>query len=334
MPVAQKKDGKKEKTKRKMNIREMKEKAAEVVDEEPRGEEEDDEGDATTPSEIDPYTVLGVSPNASAAEIKRAYRRLALVHHPDKAGSDKTSAAAAHTRFQELVFAYGILSDPEKRKLYDATGNLENTGLFGDSDSKYGWKEFYDDMYQKAVTTEMIEADKKEYRDSGEERADILKFYTESKGNMNVVFENVVHSSVLEDEARFREIINAAIGEGTVKAYKAYAKESRATMSRRRKHAEREEHEAEELAKELGISAFRGDNTKSSEDELGALIRKRQQDRMGSFLDDLEQKYGAGPSSKKRKHNKGGKSVAMEGTPDISEEAFLATQKKVLNKSK
>ncbi|MGB7211681.1 MAG: J domain-containing protein [Gemmatimonadales bacterium] len=63
----------------------------------------------------DLYQVLGVSDTADAAEIKKAYRRLAKQHHPD-ANPDKPSASE---RFKEISEAHGVLSDPEKRKQYD-----------------------------------------------------------------------------------------------------------------------------------------------------------------------------------------------------------------------
>ena len=61
----------------------------------------------------DYYDVLGVSPDAGAAEIKRAYRQLARRYHPDISGEDRTTA------FLEVARAYQVLGDPQRRRSYD-----------------------------------------------------------------------------------------------------------------------------------------------------------------------------------------------------------------------
>jgi curved DNA-binding protein len=66
----------------------------------------------------DYYKILGVSKSASPEEIKKAYRKLALKHHPDR-NKGNTSAEAA---FKDLNEAYAVLRDPEKRKQYDMFG--------------------------------------------------------------------------------------------------------------------------------------------------------------------------------------------------------------------
>jgi molecular chaperone DnaJ len=67
----------------------------------------------------DYYEVLGIGKSASADDIKRAYRRLAMKYHPDKNPGDKE----AETKFKECAEAYEVLSDPEKRQRYDKFGH-------------------------------------------------------------------------------------------------------------------------------------------------------------------------------------------------------------------
>ncbi|MSR07642.1 MAG: molecular chaperone DnaJ [Gemmatimonadetes bacterium] len=66
----------------------------------------------------DYYEVLGVERTASEAELKKAYRQLALQHHPDRNNGDK----AAEEQFKELTEAYEVLRDPDKRTRYDRYG--------------------------------------------------------------------------------------------------------------------------------------------------------------------------------------------------------------------
>lgn len=67
---------------------------------------------------IDYYKILGVEKNASADDIRKAYRKLARKHHPDLNPNDKE----AHKKFQQVNEANEVLSDPEKRKKYDQYG--------------------------------------------------------------------------------------------------------------------------------------------------------------------------------------------------------------------
>ncbi|HEX3310205.1 MAG TPA: DnaJ domain-containing protein, partial [Streptosporangiaceae bacterium] len=67
---------------------------------------------------LDYYVILGVERSAGAAELRRAYRTLALRFHPDRAGIQSTEV------FQRISEAYGVLSDQAKRKQYDEARRL------------------------------------------------------------------------------------------------------------------------------------------------------------------------------------------------------------------
>lgn len=75
----------------------------------------------------DYYKVLGVSKTATSDELKKAYRKLALEHHPDRGGDDK--------EFKKINEAYQVLSDPQKRARYDQFGSA---GASGPSAGGYG----------------------------------------------------------------------------------------------------------------------------------------------------------------------------------------------------
>lgn len=96
-------------------------------------------------SKLDYYDVLGVGPEASQDEIKRAFRKLAFKYHPDR-----NKMPNAEEKFKEASEAYAILSDPEKRKQYDARGfegikeqykqeDIYNSGTFRDTFSEFGF---------------------------------------------------------------------------------------------------------------------------------------------------------------------------------------------------
>ena len=70
-----------------------------------------------------PYVLLGVEPTASAADIQKAYRKLAKKHHPDLNPGDKS----AEDRFKDISVAYNLLGDAEKRKRFDA-GEIDASG--------------------------------------------------------------------------------------------------------------------------------------------------------------------------------------------------------------
>ena len=101
------------------------------------------EGGIDMTGKRDYYEVLGVDRNADAAAIKKAYRKLAKKYHPD------TNAGNRHAEqmFKEATEAYEVLSDPEKKKLYDRFGHAAfdgsaQGGTYGGADSAGGFQGF------------------------------------------------------------------------------------------------------------------------------------------------------------------------------------------------
>jgi molecular chaperone DnaJ len=88
----------------------------------------------------DYYEVLGVSKQATPAEIKKAYRKLAIANHPDKNPGDK----AAEDRFKEATEAYEVLSDEKKRSTYDQFGFAGIDGMAGGHDYSNVYSDFSD----------------------------------------------------------------------------------------------------------------------------------------------------------------------------------------------
>ena len=87
----------------------------------------------------DYYAVLGVSRDASAEDIKKAFRKLARKHHPDVAGDKKT----AEEKFKEINEAYEVLGDPAKREKYDRLGaGWQHDGGFPPPDQAGAFHEF------------------------------------------------------------------------------------------------------------------------------------------------------------------------------------------------
>ena len=85
----------------------------------------------------DYYAILGVDKNASAEDIKKAFRKAAHKYHPDKSGGDET-------KFKEANEAYQVLSNAEKRKQYDQFGTtFDQAGAGGGAPGGGGWEDIF-----------------------------------------------------------------------------------------------------------------------------------------------------------------------------------------------
>lgn len=163
----------------------------------------------------DLYQMLGLEKTASQAEIKKAYYKLALQWHPDR-----NPAPEATAKFQALQRVYDVLSDPQKRQVYDRTGSLQDCEDLVQGDN---FQELYEAFREALkVTEDDIDSFSVTYRGSAEERSDLLRFYGQFGGNMARVFDWLMLSRPELDSHRFRDTIEAAIAAGEVKRLKPY----------------------------------------------------------------------------------------------------------------
>lgn len=163
-------------------------------------------------SELLHYEVLGVSQRATPAEIQRAYRLRALQVHPDK-----NPDAGATEAFQRLQAAHEVLSDPDKRSCYDATGDGE---LVVESVRELIRAWF------RPVRAEQIDEFLGHYRGSKEERRDIASFVLKRKGHIGNLFAHVIGSEAC-DLPRFEKLLGDILSSGEAPAeYRAAVDQS------------------------------------------------------------------------------------------------------------
>ena len=112
--------------------------------------------------DVDLYAVLDLKSDTTPESIKKAYRRLALLYHPDKhVSSSENTRAEASKKFQQVGFAYSVLNDPTKRARYDKTGSTSDS--FGIEPGKNGWEAYFADLFDR-VTKAALDKDKKKYQ--------------------------------------------------------------------------------------------------------------------------------------------------------------------------
>lgn len=238
---------------------------------------------------------------ATSGELKKAYHKLALRLHPDKNPSEN-----AAEQFQTLQKVYSVLSDSEKRKVYDETGCVDDTELTGEKFNNL--YEYYRGIYKK-VTTEDIEDFEEWYRGSEEEAKDLKDNYVKFEGNMEKVFAWQMCSEPEIDSHRFVDVIEAAIGAKVLtrtKRFDRWAAEVRSKPAPKGDPLKKKK-----KGKKIGVCR---EGAGGGEGDLMAIIQARQAAR-ASQADDLfahlEAKYGgAGGGGGKKK--KGG-SLTVEG---------------------
>jgi DnaJ family protein C protein 9 len=299
---------------------------------------------------VDLYAVLSLKSDANLDDIKRSYRRHALIYHPDKhASSSDAVKADASTKFQQIGFAYAVLSDDKRKARYDKTGMTDEGFEMGAGED--GWEAYFEEMFER-VTRGKLDEMKEEYQGkhcnrfprtkayanagagSAEEVDDIKSAYTETGGSIGEIMTYIPHSTH-DDEARFIILITSLISKGVLVSLPAWESSVNDEKSRlvRKKQGDKEAKEAEKLAKELGVwdefygtgkaGARKGkgkgkkdesaDANKEDHSALQALILKKKKN-MDGFFDNLASKYAEPESKAKGKGKKrSGEGEAEEG---------------------
>ncbi|PSN33465.1 DnaJ subfamily C member 9 [Blattella germanica] len=240
----------------------------------------------------DLYDVLNISRVANEKQVRKAYHKLSLQVHPDRV--EESEKVEATEKFKVLGKIHSILSDKEKKAIYDETGDFDEES---DEMVERDWREYWKMLF-KPITVKDINDYEKKYKGSEEERNDLKRAYMDGKGDMDFILEAVPFTHT-EEEPRLKDLIHGMIDSGEVPKYKAFTDETPKKRERRKRKWEKEAQEAAKLKEEKGL----GD----TDNELKMLILSRQRTReeeMDNFFDTLAQKYGGKSSGKSAKTTK------------------------------
>lgn len=171
-----------------------------------------------------------------------------------------------------------ILSDVEKRKIYDETGDIDGDEML--SSGFEDWYQYFRNLFPK-VTVQDIEKFSSSYKGSEEEKNDIIEAYYSRNGNFREMMEFVMLAED-EDENRIANIINTGIANGDVELLPAYKKTHDKTSTQtgpgRAKRRKKAESSGQQEASDL--------------DALTAMIRGRSEGRGSSVIGSIMAKYG------------------------------------------
>ncbi|KAJ7155980.1 hypothetical protein C8R43DRAFT_1087356 [Mycena crocata] len=304
---------------------------------------------------VDLYSVLSLTSETKFDDIKKAYRRLALMFHPDKqTTATELRKAEAATKFQQVGFAYAVLSDEKRRQRYDKTGKTDEGFDLGAGED--GWDAYFEELFDR-VTRGKLDEMKKDYQGSAEEVEDLKSAYTETQGSIGDILTFIPHSTY-DDEARFIVIISELIAKGDLPVLSVWEGSIKDEKSKlvRRKQGEKEAEEAEQMAKELGVweefygsgkpserkNRGKGKGKQDEEEEdhsaLQALILKKQK-KNDSFFDSLAAKYAEQEPKSQKGKKRGNPESADESPkkkqrgvpppPDIDDAEFEKLQEKL-----
>jgi curved DNA-binding protein CbpA len=231
----------------------------------PQIEEEDSKEDLSSennPQSPNLYSLLGVEKTATNAEIRKAYRRLVFVYHPDKNKTDPDAGA----KFANIARAYKILSNPDSRKIYDDTGDYDD-----EDEGKINIMETLN-YFRKIHNPKDIDSFKKKYLNSKEEEEDLINFYKSNDGDIKKILEWIPFSKN-EDVPRYIKIYEKLFKNKTLTKNKKF-EESKDKVQLLKEDAE----EAKEAAQEM-------------EKLTKAIMGKKRKRNYNEYLDNLKERY-------------------------------------------
>lgn len=233
------------------------------------------------------YDILSVEKTATAAQLKQAYRRASLLIHPDKV--DESQREESTRKFQILAKVHFILSDTEKKELYDETGIIdeENDCSMDDSSPEF-WQNYFRNLFPK-ITLKDIENFMETYIGSEEEMNDLKNCYVKAEGDMDVISETFIGYRV-EEEERYSKILKEMIKTKEIPSFPKFVKETSIKKAARQRKFKKEALEAKRCL--------------DATSDLCQALKKRSMDRENEFnsmIANLEAKYGKKDTAGRKK---------------------------------
>jgi DnaJ family protein C protein 9 len=281
------------------------------------------------------YEIFQVSSEAKTSEIKKAYMKLALKHHPDKGGDAGT--------FQALSMIHSILSDEEKRKIYNESGLIDSDAddnLESSEQNFEFWNDYFRALFPK-LTISAIEKFAKEYIGSKEEETDLLNAYEKCSGDCLKIMDLIMFAEEGEEQ-RIVSKLDSLIKENKIVSNKKYEKSKEKLLQKYEKYIQKIVNEQEieddgEQNKKKRKHSKKESETANGDDDLAMLIQmKNQKKSENDLFSKIISKYSDRPEKEGKKKNK--KEKESEMVPDDEEfERFqksLFAEKENNNKNK
>uniref|UniRef100_A0A6G1SA59 DnaJ subfamily C member 9 n=1 Tax=Aceria tosichella TaxID=561515 RepID=A0A6G1SA59_9ACAR len=235
----------------------------------------------------DLYQVLGIDKNATSDQIKKAYRKASLKVHPDRVGEKLKEKATK--RFQVLSKVHYVLSDEERRRMYDDHGVIDSEGNL---ETGTDWLDYWRLLFPK-VTVKDVDSFFDRYIGSEEEEKDLISIYNKYEGDLDKISD----SHIGYDEERTVKDLERLIEAGKIEKFDKFVNEPAAKKAKRLRLYKRE---AKEAAKIKSAES----KSKSSFDELSALVQQKNTRNFDDLISGLEAKYSKKPSERGTKRKR------------------------------